>query len=103
MLSRRKLCVCEITAILNLAPSTVSKHLSILKDAGFIEDEKNGKWVDYRLADDFEEKQFPQIISLLNIWLNDDKQILKDIELLKHNDLCSILGINNNRERLLNE
>ena len=31
---QRSLCVCEITEILKLANSTVSKHLSILRDAG---------------------------------------------------------------------
>jgi ArsR family transcriptional regulator len=33
MLEARPMCVCEITAVLNLAPSTVSKHLSLLHEA----------------------------------------------------------------------
>jgi len=45
MLEVRELCVCEITEILNLAASTVSKHLSLLRDAEFILDRKEGKWV----------------------------------------------------------
>ncbi len=49
MLKERELCVCEITDILQLATSTVSKHLSLLKEAGLIEDEKDGKWVNYRI------------------------------------------------------
>ena len=36
MLQTKDLCVCEITSVLNLATSTVSKHLSILRDSGFI-------------------------------------------------------------------
>jgi ArsR family transcriptional regulator len=44
-------CVCEITAFLDLSPSTTSKHLSVLKQARLIEARKNGKWVYYRLAD----------------------------------------------------
>ena len=47
MLQIRSLCVCEITEVLQLATSTVSKHLSILKDTDFIIEEKNGKWVNY--------------------------------------------------------
>ena len=43
-------CVCEITAFLDLSPSTTSKHLSILKQARLIEARKEGKWVYYRLA-----------------------------------------------------
>jgi len=49
MLEQRSLCVCEITEALQLAPSTVSKHLSLLKDAGLITDLKKGKWVYYTL------------------------------------------------------
>ena len=40
MLQIRPLCVCEITAVLNLATSTVSKHLSILREADLIYDIK---------------------------------------------------------------
>jgi ArsR family transcriptional regulator, arsenate/arsenite/antimonite-responsive transcriptional repressor len=45
-----ELCVCQIIELLSLAPSTVSKHMSILKQARLVEGEKNGKWVYYRLA-----------------------------------------------------
>ena len=51
-LSSGELCVCQIIELLNLAPSTVSKHMSILKQARLVESEKNGKWVYYRLAGD---------------------------------------------------
>ena len=47
-----ELCVCQIIEMLNLAPSTVSKHMSILKQARLVEGEKNGKWVYYHLAHD---------------------------------------------------
>ena len=47
MLQLRPLCVCEIREVLDLATSTVSKHLSILRDAELILDEKDGKcWRD---------------------------------------------------------
>jgi len=36
--------------ILTLANTTVPKHLSVLRHAGLILDEKNGRWVNYRLA-----------------------------------------------------
>lgn len=50
-LRRREFCVCQITAFLDLSPSTTSKHLSVLKQARLIEGKKEGKWVYYRLAD----------------------------------------------------
>ena len=43
-------CVCQLTAVLGLAPSTVSAHLSELKRAGLLLDRKDGKIVFYRLA-----------------------------------------------------
>lgn len=43
-------CVCQIVELLGLAPSTVSKHLFLLRHAGLIEPRKAGKWMHYRLA-----------------------------------------------------
>ena len=50
MLRTGELCVCQIGEVLGLAPSTVSKHLSILKKEGIIEDDKRGLQVYYSLA-----------------------------------------------------
>ena len=55
MLEISEMCVCQITDILKssrsfgLAPSTVSKHLSILHSAGLIISSKRGRWVYYSL------------------------------------------------------
>ena len=46
-----EMCVCQIVEMLGLAPSTVSKHLDILYQAGLIESRKDGRWVYYRLPD----------------------------------------------------
>jgi ArsR family transcriptional regulator len=50
MLKQRPLCVCEIHEVLNIALSTISAHLKLMKNAGLIEDEKDGRWVIYRLS-----------------------------------------------------
>jgi len=50
LLRGRCLCVCQIIAVLGLAPSTVSKHLSILRAAGLLDIEKRGRWIYCRLA-----------------------------------------------------
>lgn len=47
-----ELCVCQIVELLGLAPSTVSKHISILHQAGLVEMRKEGRWAFYRLAGD---------------------------------------------------
>ncbi len=44
-----ELCVCQIVELLELAPSTVSKHMSILRQARLVDDRKDGRWVYYRL------------------------------------------------------
>lgn len=42
-------CVCELTELIGSDMSTVSRHLSQLKEAGIVEDEKRGKMIFYRL------------------------------------------------------
>lgn len=48
-LSRGTRCVCELTAMVGDDVSTVSKHLSILKAAGIVRDDKRGSQVFYSL------------------------------------------------------
>jgi ArsR family transcriptional regulator len=50
-LRRGELCVCQLIELMGRAPSTVSKHLSILRDAGLLVSRKAGRWVYYRQAD----------------------------------------------------
>ena len=47
-----ELCVCQITELLGLAASTVSKHISLLREAGLVESRKVGRWIYCRLAGD---------------------------------------------------
>lgn len=48
-LSRRECCVNELTEMIGADTSTVSKHLSVLKNAGLVSDEKRGNSIFYRL------------------------------------------------------
>ena len=48
-LSRGERCVCELRELVGADLSTVSKHLSILKNAGIVEYDKRGVQVFYRL------------------------------------------------------
>ena len=43
-LQGRELCACQITELFGLAPSTMSKHLSILYQAGLVNSRKDGRW-----------------------------------------------------------
>ncbi len=48
-LARGAACVCELTALVGADVSTVSKHLSVLKQAGIVRDDKRGNQVFYSL------------------------------------------------------
>ena len=91
MLEVSKMCVCEITSLIKLAPSTISKHLSLLKDAGLIEDSKKGKWVYYNLSP---QKNVTDYLSFIKTRINDDETILKDREIVNSGKLKNICEIN---------
>lgn len=49
LLEQGELCVCDITAALDMVQPKVSFHLSTLKEAGLIKDRKQGKWIHYSI------------------------------------------------------
>jgi ArsR family transcriptional regulator len=92
MLEIRPLCVCEITEILQLANSTVSKHLSILRDSEFILDEKDGKWVNYFLNKSKNDQFVTKLLPLISEWIPDDQVISEDRKRVKEVDRNIICG-----------
>lgn len=91
-LQTRTLCVCEIKKLLNLANSTVSQHLKILKQTGFIIEEKEGKWVNYSINPQPNDQRIFSILSSLDFWINDDKTIINDKKIISKLDrkiICS--------------
>lgn len=94
MLEVRELCVCEITEILKLAPSTVSKHLSILKEANLILDEKNGKWVNFKINDKIDKDYIISILSILKDNLDDNNLVNNDKGFVVNVDRNIICNIN---------
>jgi ArsR family transcriptional regulator len=66
MLAGGELCVCQLIAVLGLAPSTVSQHLSVLARGGWVSERKEGKLVFYRLRDAGPAASLaPQLLALL--------------------------------------
>jgi ArsR family transcriptional regulator, arsenate/arsenite/antimonite-responsive transcriptional repressor len=82
-LRRGELCVCQITELFGLAPSTVSKHLSILYQAGLAESRKDGRWIYYRLPG----KEAPPAVRRAIEWVaqsvNGDERAAQDAARLK--------------------
>jgi len=60
VLSRERLNVTELTGVLGLAQSGVSRHLGLLKDAGLVQEEKDGGFSYYQLADALREGRLPE-------------------------------------------
>jgi ArsR family transcriptional regulator len=52
LLDAEELCVCDFMAVLQLPQSTVSRHLSHLKNAGWLSDRRAGVWIHYSLVKD---------------------------------------------------
>ena len=50
LLTKKKLCVCELAAVLNVTQPSISRHLKKMKLAGIIQDEKDGFWTNYFLC-----------------------------------------------------
>ena len=50
LLSKKEMCVCELTVALDLTQPTASHHLNILENMGLIEDRKEGRWVFYSVT-----------------------------------------------------
>lgn len=93
-LQTKVLCVCELKELLHLANSTVSQHLKILKESGFIIEEKEGKWVNYKINPQPSDSRISTILSALDYWIDNDELIIQDkikVKSLNRNKLCGIL------------
>jgi ArsR family transcriptional regulator len=77
ILEVKELCVCEITEVLGLAQSTVSKHLKILEDADLVDSWKNGAWVNYKLAENSGNQYAESMQKNIRAWLAGDSLIRK--------------------------
>lgn len=51
LLLRRDLCVCEMMYVLRSEQSRLSHQLRVLREAGLVEDRREGRWINYRLTD----------------------------------------------------
>jgi arsenate reductase/ArsR family transcriptional regulator len=83
LLAGGELCVCQIQAVLGIAPSTVSKHLSILKFAGLVEDRREGKWIHYRISTAADNPHARGVLTLLAGALDREPRVLEDRRRLK--------------------
>lgn len=92
MLQVKPMCVCEIAEVIGLKSSTVSEHLSILKDNDLVINEKKGKIVFYKLNFYPKDSSVTAINSIIACSLEDDEIIKKDKVKAKTADCKEILS-----------
>jgi ArsR family transcriptional regulator len=91
MMRGGELCVCQMTAVLELAASTVSEHLADLKRAGLVEERKDGRWVFHRLA-----KDEAATSHLEPVWKSiahdpqSDTRVLRELRRVPVEELCRV-------------
>jgi ArsR family transcriptional regulator, arsenate/arsenite/antimonite-responsive transcriptional repressor len=89
-----ELCVCQIVELLRLAPSTVSKHMAILKQARLVDSRKQGRWMHYRLAKNGAPAEAKKLAALVSKLLAgtpqalDDAKRLREILQIDRDELC---------------
>ena len=78
-LCKQELCVCRIIELLDLAPSTVSKHMAVLKNAGLVESRKEEKWIYYKLPEPAKRnKNVQSVLEWITGSLSTDPRIRQD-------------------------
>lgn len=93
MVLERELCMCEVREVLDLSNSTVSKHLSILRDAGLLLDSKDGKWVNFRINNRSDQPFIRSAIALVQESFGDDDGIRRDLSKVRKVDRKKICKI----------
>lgn len=78
-----ELCGCQITEVFRLAPSTMSKHLSILYQAQLVNTRKEGRWVYYSLPGKDASSTIRTALDWVSSSLSDSEQAAADAKRLK--------------------
>ncbi len=94
-LQQGELCLCQLIALLQLAPSTVSRHMELLHQAGLVTRRKEGRWHYFQLADRQASPRVRQALRwcLAHLAENDapiqDQQRLKQLRRLTLEEVCA--------------
>lgn len=101
MLRSGELCVCQVTAVLGLAPSTVSLHLRELKRAGVVSERKQGRWVYVGLSDELDARSWVDLALAAagpDEVLARDTAVVDELRRMPVEDLCR-LGLEGARKK----
>lgn len=101
LLEQGELCVCDITAALDMVQPKVSFHLNTLKGAGMIKDRKAGRWIHYSLENSDMRKRFLLLMVMEGISsdaVQDDRKRL-EVFLGKKNAKGTVVPLGGNKQR----
>jgi DNA-binding transcriptional ArsR family regulator len=92
-LTHSELCLCQLIELLKLSPSTVSKHMSILIQAGLVDIRKEGRWHYYRLPEEPEPAvsaayDFLQKATPKSTHVEKDRRLLEEVLKVDKEELC---------------
>ena len=92
LLLNNKLCVCQLTAILDKSQSSISQHLARFKELDLLLEERDGKWTYYTINRAVYDKYLGCLVGLSgqnfnDIGLDDLEEKLKAVE---ETDICDI-------------
>ncbi|OEU61790.1 MAG: transcriptional regulator [Desulfobacterales bacterium S5133MH16] len=91
LLQQNTMCVCELQSALGISQPSVSKHLKILEDAGLVDFQKDGLWVNYSLTNGKSSPYAASLLGNLKHWLEDDSEVvelIKKVPYLNREELC---------------
>lgn len=87
-----ELCVCQITELLQVSTPTVSRHMSVLQNAGLVENRKEARWVYYRLAPGFPDALLDWVQTSVegSEVISEDRQTLETIVANPIEEFCRV-------------
>jgi ArsR family transcriptional regulator len=91
MLQHKLMCVCELQEALQIAQSSVSKHLKILEEASLVDYKKDGLWVNYYLTDGMKSPYASSLMGNLRHWLENEPEVrdlIKSLPHIRREEIC---------------
>jgi ArsR family transcriptional regulator len=83
-----EICVCQIEAAMNSSQPSVSHYLNRLKEGGWLQARRQGKWMYYRLADP-EESPWRTVLEVILADAGNSALVQEDLERLKSPVKCN--------------
>lgn len=83
LLMERECCVCEVMQAMDISQTRASRNLTILYDAGFLKQRKDGLWSLYSIDREGMGEYYSQLVEAVKKALKDNKMVVRDREKLK--------------------